>query len=99
MLGKIILASVLTIGILGTLWLCMDLYQVQLKHERQMEFMEQAAIQHNEEKAKNACPVEHGEYQLGVEMDSLYLWDEDRLVGVIPWTDSKLDSLILKDNQ
>lgn len=38
------------------------------------------------------------EYQLEIEIDSFYVYDRDRLVGVYPWGYS-LDSIIQKDNQ
>jgi hypothetical protein len=44
-------------------------------------------------------PERKADYQLWLTSDSLYLYDGNRLVGVTPWDDSPLDSVILYDNQ
>lgn len=63
-----------------------------------------------EPKDENKCPYEGGEcpnvhkylqdYQIQLHMDTVWIYDYDRLVGkfVNEQWDSKLDSIIMKDN-
>lgn len=44
-------------------------------------------------------PYNSREYQLQIDMDSVQLWKGDKLIGKISLADSKLDSLIYKDNE
>ncbi len=46
---------------------------------------------------KTSTPREH-EYQIRVEMDSMYLYNWERVVGSCPIGKDGLDSLILMDN-
>lgn len=39
------------------------------------------------------------EYQVMLDRDSIIIWDNQRWVGSIPYSDSKFDSLIFKDNE
>ena len=39
------------------------------------------------------------DYQLDLGPDSVKIYDGSRLIGVVPWTDGKIDSVILHDNQ
>lgn len=46
-----------------------------------------------------ACP-EAGEYQILVGMDTVYIYDNNRYVGQIPYSDTDaLSQLIVEDNQ
>lgn len=39
------------------------------------------------------------DYQIEVDNDSIYVWDGTREVGSVPRDTSKLDSILLRDNQ
>ena len=39
------------------------------------------------------------DYQLELTGDSVKVYDGPRLVGAVPWTNGKIDSVILTDNQ
>lgn len=43
------------------------------------------------------CPP--SDYQLDVHEDSIHVWDGKRFIGSVVFDNSKLDSLILKDNE
>ena len=47
---------------------------------------------------KKNTPQLH-EYQIDVDNDSIYLFDGNKYIGAAPWSDGKLDSLILNDNR
>lgn len=40
-----------------------------------------------------------GDYQLYIDNDSIYLYDDNRKVGVFPWDSSKLSFAIMDDNR
>jgi len=39
------------------------------------------------------------DYQIEVTQDSIYLFDGDRKVGAVPFGNTPIDSLIMKDNE
>lgn len=47
----------------------------------------------------NITPYNSREYQLQLDMDSLQIWDGDKLVGKVLLIGTELDSLITKDNE
>lgn len=44
-------------------------------------------------------PYNSREYQIQIDMDSLEIWDGDKLTGKVLLTGTALDSLITKDNE